>query len=232
MAVELIKARGIDCLVTAPISKEAINLAGYKYNGHTDFLAEVFGKKKEDLVMMLLNKYLKISLVTRHLALNKVSPALNQQAIYQAILITRKALREYFAIKQPRICVAALNPHAGEGGLLGKEEIKLILPAIKRARRLIKNIIGPLPADTAFSLARQSRFSAVIAMYHDQALIPLKILDFASGVNLTLGLDFVRTSPLHGTGFDIAGKNIASPASLIAAINTAVECTANLKKFR
>jgi len=231
-AVELIKRRQIDCLVTAPISKEAINLAGYKYNGHTEFLAKAFNKKKQDLVMMLLNKYIKISLVTRHLALGKVSSALDEKAIYKTILITYKALLDYFAIKHPRICVAALNPHAGEGGLLGKEEIKMIVPAVKRARRLMKNLAGPLPADSAFSAAKQGQFDAVVAMYHDQALIPLKILDFASGVNLTLGLGFVRTSPLHGTGFDIAGKNIASNASLVAALKTAVECTLNLRKVR
>ncbi len=231
-AVQLIKSEAIDCLVTAPISKEAINLAGYKYNGHTEFLAQAFRKKKQDLVMMLLNRYLKISLVTRHLALRGVSSALNREVIYKTIIITHKALVEYFAISQPRICATALNPHAGEGGLLGKEEIKLILPVIKKARRLRKNITGPLPADAAISFAKQGRVDAVIAMYHDQALIPLKILDFESGVNLTLGLDFVRTSPLHGTGFDIAGKNIASPNSLIAAIETAVECTRNLKKIK
>ena len=229
-AVELIKIRRIDCLVTAPISKEAINLAGYKYNGHTEFLARTFGKGKQDLVMMLLNKYLKISLVTRHLALSKVSPTLTQQAIFNTIMITQKALGEYFSINNPSICVTALNPHAGDGGILGNEETKIILPAVQRARRLIKDVIGPLPADTAFSAAKQGRFSAVIAMYHDQALIPLKTLDSRSGVNLTIGLGFVRTSPLHGTGFDIAGKNVASNASLIAAINTAVKCSVNLRK--
>jgi len=138
MAVELIKSRQIDCLVTAPISKEAINLAGYKYNGHTEFLAQAFRKKNKELVMMLLNKYIKVSLVTRHLALNKISSALDKEAIYKTILITYKALGNYFAIRKPWICVVALNPHAGERGLLGREEIKLILPAIKRARRLIK----------------------------------------------------------------------------------------------
>lgn len=231
-SVELIKSKRIDCLVTAPISKEAINLAGYRYNGHTEFLASAFTKEKQDLVMMLLNKYLKISLVTRHLALNRISSALGGEVIYKTILTTDKALRKYFAITQPKICVAALNPHAGESGLLGREEIKLVIPAIKRARRLIKNIIGPMPADSAFFAASRSHFNAVIAMYHDQALIPLKILDFKSGVNLTLGLDFVRTSPLHGTGFDIAGRNIACPDSLIAAIKTAVECTKNLRRFK
>jgi len=231
LGVELIKGKAIDCLVTAPISKEAINLAGYKFNGHTEFLAKEFGKKKEDLVMMLLNKYLKISLVTRHLALSKVSQALDKRVIYKTIMTTCKALKTYFAIKQPRICVAALNPHAGERGLLGREEIRLISPSINRASR-IRNIIGPLPADAAFLAARRGKFNAVIAMYHDQALIPLKILDFDSGVNLTLGLGFVRTSPLHGTGFDIAGKDVANPASLIAAIKTAVECTRNQKRIK
>lgn len=231
-AVGLIKEKQIDCLITAPISKQAINLAGYKYGGHTEFLARAFGKKEQALVMMLLNKYFKISLVTRHLALSKVSPALKQQTIYRAIMVTYKALYRYFAIKNPRLCVAALNPHAGERGLLGKQEINLITPAISRARRLIKNISGPLPADTAMSLAAQGRFNAVIAMYHDQALIPLKLLDFDSGVNLTLGLDFVRTSPLHGTGFDIAAKNIANPNSMISAIKIAVECTKNLNRIK
>jgi 4-hydroxythreonine-4-phosphate dehydrogenase len=231
-AVELVKNEAIDCLVTAPICKEAINLAGYKFNGHTEFLAQAFNKKEQDLVMMLLNRYLKISLVTRHLALNRISPALNQGGIYKTILITHKALAAYFGITQPRICVCALNPHAGEGGLLGKEEINLITPVVRGMRRLRKNVVGPLPVDTAVSLARHSQFDALIAMYHDQALIPLKLLDFDSGVNLTLGLDFVRTSPLHGTGFDIAGKNIANPASLIAAIKTAVECTRNLRKHK
>jgi len=182
------------------------------------------------MVMMLLNRYLKISLVTRHLPISEVSSAIKQTTIYKTIIITHNSLREYFAIKQPRICVVALNPHAGEGGLLGKEEIRMIIPAMKRARPLIKEIIGPLPADTALSKALQGQFDVVIAMYHDQALIPLKILDPESGVNFTLGLDFVRTSPLHGTAFDIAGKNIASNSSLIAAIKTAVECTVTLRK--
>jgi 4-hydroxythreonine-4-phosphate dehydrogenase len=229
-AIELVKNKKIDCLVTAPISKQAINLAGHKYSGHTEFFAHSFGRKEQDLVMMLLNNYLRISLVTRHLALSKVSSALSQEAIYRTIIITHRALRSHFAIKQPRVCVAAFNPHAGEGGLLGKEEIRVIIPAIKKSRRITNNVIGPLPADTAISLAIKRRFDAVIAMYHDQALIPLKTLDFESGVNLTLGLDFIRTSPLHGTGFDIANKNIASPGSLISAIKIAVKCTLNLKR--
>lgn len=234
-AVELIKQGKVDCLVTAPISKEAINLAGYKYSGHTEFLAGAFGKNKEDIVMMLLNKYLKISLVTQHLPLQKIISGLNREAIYKTIIITHRALKEYFTLAYPRICVAALNPHAGEGGLLGDEEIEKILPAIKRAKQLIGSvsspaIFGPLPADSAFSAAKQGRFEAVVAMYHDQALIPLKVLDYESGVNLTLGLGFVRTSPLHGTGFDIAGRNLASCKSLIAAIKTAVECTENSRR--
>lgn len=229
-AVELIKNREIDCLVTAPISKQAVNLAGYRYGGHTEFLARAFGKKSQDLVMMLLNKYLRISLVTRHLALKKISLALSQEAIYKTIVITCAAMRGYFGIAHPRIYVAALNPHAGEGGVLGKEEIEKILPAIKRAKGLTRDILGPLPADSAFSCAKQGKADAVIAMYHDQALIPLKVLDPETGVNLTLGLGFVRTSPLHGTAFDIAGKNIASENSFISAVKTAVECTNNLKR--
>ena len=170
--------------------------------------------------------------MTRHLPLNKVSAALNKGMIYKNIIITYKSLINYFGIISPRICVTALNPHAGEAGLLGKEEIKLIIPAIKKIKRIIKDIDGPLPADRAFSAAKKGYFDAVIAMYHDQALIPLKLTDFESGVNITLGLNFVRTSPLHGTGFDIAGKNIASDASLVSAIETAVRCQRNLKKIK
>jgi len=231
-AVNLIKTKKIDCLVTAPISKQAIKLAGYRYNGHTEFLARAFNRPEQDLVMMLFNRYLKISLVTRHLPLNKVGSSLSRKSIYKTIITTYRALGKYFAIKQPVICVAALNPHAGEGGLLGREEAKIILPAIKKAKRIVKKIIGPIPIDTAVSDASQGQFDAVIAMYHDQALIPLKILDFHSGVNITLGLNFVRTSPLHGTAFDIAGKNIASNSSLVSAIKTAVKCTLNLRKTK
>ncbi len=229
-AVELIKNREIDCLVTAPISKQAINLAGYRYGGHTEFLARAFGKKSQDLVMMLLNKYIRATLVTRHLALKEISPALSRQTIYKTIVITYLALKGYFGIARPKICVAALNPHAGEGGLLGREEMERIRPAITKARIIVKDVFGPLPADSAYLKAKQGAFDAVVAMYHDQVLIPLKLLDPESGVNLTLGLGFVRTSPLHGTGFDIAGKNIASDASFVSALRTAVECTNNLRK--
>ncbi|MFH1578275.1 MAG: 4-hydroxythreonine-4-phosphate dehydrogenase PdxA [Candidatus Omnitrophota bacterium] len=229
-ALLLLRQKKIDCLVTAPISKEAINMAGYNYNGHTEFLARSYKKQKEDVVMMLLNKYLKIGLVTRHIALSNVSYALNQGAICRAIIATHRALKGYFAIACPKICVAALNPHAGEGGLLGRDEIEVIVPAVKKVKQSIKGIYGPLPADTAFSYAKKGCFDAVVAMYHDQAIIPLKVLDFDSGVNLTLGLGFVRTSPLHGTGFDIAGKNASNSASLINAIKTAVKCTVNLRK--
>ncbi|MBL7081123.1 MAG: 4-hydroxythreonine-4-phosphate dehydrogenase PdxA [Candidatus Omnitrophica bacterium] len=230
IAVDLIKKRQIDCLVTAPISKESINAAGFKYSGQTEFFAQVFGKKKEDILMFLLNKYLKISLASRHLPLCNVGSYLNKNLVYKAIIATFKTLKLYFAIAQPRICVCALNPHAGEAGLLGKEEIEIIKPAIKKAAQRIGEIIGPLPADTAFSLARQKRFDAVVAMYHDQALVPLKITDFASGVNLTFGLDVVRTSPLHGTAFDIAGANIARTDSFVSALKTAIQCTLNQKR--
>lgn len=231
-AVRLIRNGQIDCLVTAPISKEAINLAGYRYNGHTEFLAEALGKKAYDLTMMLLNRYLKICLVTRHLPLSKVSRMLNEELIYKTIVVTHDALVNFFAIRKPKICVAALNPHAGEGGMLGSEEMDKIIPAVKRAAKLIGQISGPLPADVAFHYAREGHFSAIVAMYHDQALIPLKVTDFNSGVNLTLGLDVVRTSPLHGTGFDIAGRNIANCVSLTSAVKTAVECLRNLRRIK
>lgn len=228
-AAQLIKNKQIDCLVTAPLSKASINLAGYKYSGHTEFLARAFHKTKFDLTMLLLNRYLKVGLVTRHIALKEVSRSLSRKAVYKTIIATHAALKNYFNIPCPRISVAAFNPHAAESGLLGAEEKNKILPAIKAARKRLGYLCGPLPADTAFLAASNGRADAVVAMYHDQALIPLKILCTETGVNLTLGLDFVRTSPLHGTAFDIAGKDIASAASFVAAIRTAVECTQNVR---
>lgn len=227
-AIELIKNKEVDCLVTAPISKEATSLAGFKWIGHSEYLAYSFDV--EDIAMMLANRYIKTSLVTRHLPLEKVPFQLDKNKIYKVILLTYRALKEWFAIKEPRLAVCGLNPHASDGGLIGKEEKEIITPAINMAKNKIKHIEGPLPSDTAFLKAKNKVYDSVVAMYHDQALIPLKVLDFNSGVNITLGLPFVRTSPLHGTGFDIAGTGVACPDSLIEAIRTAVKCTLNLKK--
>lgn len=229
-ALELVKNNEIHCLVTCPVSKEAINLAGFdNFSGHTEYLAARTNIKY--FVMMLLNKKLKISLVTRHIPLKDVSSRLNPDKIYQTILLTYRSLKELFLIKNPRIAVCGLNPHASDNGLFGGEENKIIRPALMRLKEIIRNVDGPLPADIAVLKTAQKKYDCVIAMYHDQALIPLKLLDGYRGVNLTLGLWFIRTSPLHGTAFDIAGKfNLANPTSLIEAIRLAVRCTLNQKK--
>lgn len=226
-ANELIKEGYLDCLVTCPISKEAVKLSGFKFPGHTEYLADMAGVR--DFVMMLMNKHLKVSLATRHIPLKEVCRKLDSDSIYRTIIITADSIRKLFGIKNPRIAVCGVNPHASDGGVLGKEEDEVIAPAVTRARRARNAVIGPLPCDSVFLSAVNGKYDAVIAMYHDQALIPLKTTDFDTGVNITLGLPYVRTSVLHGTAFDIAGKNIANPNSLIEAIKVAVVCAQNLK---
>ncbi|MCX5710290.1 MAG: 4-hydroxythreonine-4-phosphate dehydrogenase PdxA [Candidatus Omnitrophica bacterium] len=229
-AIDLIKNKKIDCLVTCPVSKEAINLAGFRFQGHTEYLARAFGAK--NYVMMLLNQELKFSLITRHIPLNKVSGALNSKMILDNVRVTLSGLRRLFAIKKPRLVFCGLNPHASDNGVIGREESVLIRPAIKKIERELRiSIDGPLSADVAVSKAYAKEYDCVMAMYHDQALIPLKLTGKYSGVNLTLGLPFVRTSPLHGTAFDIASRpERASPDSLIEAIKLAIKCASNLKK--
>ena len=220
MALELIAAGEAGALVTAPVNKSSIQKSGIPdFRGHTEYLAGSF--KIKNFAMMFVGKDLKVTLVSRHIPLRCVPEILNPGMIYNAISLTHKYLREYFRIRSPRIAVCGLNPHAGEGGAFGDEEKKIICPAIKKASNLFGNIYGPIPADAAFHDALRKKYDAVIAMYHDQALAPFKMLYFDSGVNLTLGLPFIRTSPDHGTAFNIAGKGIANPASMIEAIRLA-----------
>ncbi len=233
-ALELMKKKEIECLVTCPISKEAINLAGFSYSGHTEYLAKHTGTK--EYAMLLLNKNLKISLVTRHIPLKEVSSKINKDALYKTIFLTCRGLKQLFGIGNPRVIICGLNPHASDNGLIGEEENRIIKPVLEELKTKFKmRIDGPVSADSAIFKANMGEYDAVVAMYHDQALIPLKLNDNNSGVNLTLGLPFVRTSPLHGTAFDIARggpKNFsrANPNSLIEAIALAVRCTLNLKK--
>lgn len=231
LALEFFKKNKIDCLVTCPISKEAINLAGAKFNGHTEYLAKRTGSNR--LVMMLLNDRLRFSLATRHVALKEVSKKFTGKNLEENISATVGGLRTLFSIKRPKIVICGVNPHASDNGLIGTEEQNIIIPVIKSLRRKIKDatIVGPLSADMAIFQAAQGNFDCVIAAYHDQALIPLKLTGFDSGVNLTLGLPFVRTSPLHGTAFDISAKpGLANPSSLVSAIKLAIQCTLNQKK--
>lgn len=227
-AMELIKNKEIDCLVTCPISKEAINLAGCRFPGHTEYLAEKTAVK--DFVMLLLSRELKIALVTGHIPLSAVPGAITEDSIYKTILLTFESLKRFFLIKRPRMVVCGLNPHASDNGLIGSQDIRIIKPAVQKASLKLKYVFGPLSSDWAILKTRQKEFDCAVAMYHDQALIPLKLCGWKNGVNMTLGLPFVRTSPLHGTAFDIAGKGKADPSSLIEAIRLAVKCTRNLRK--
>lgn len=228
-ALELFKDGRIDCLVTCPISKEAINRAGFIYSGHTEYFAQRLACP--DTVMMLLNKDLKFSLVTRHIPFKSVPSALSAKILSRVIKTTYQALKELFLLKAPRLIVCGLNPHASDNGLIGKEENRIIKPALRQLLNSLPALSGPLPAEVAIRLASLKNYDCVIALYHDQAMIPLKLSGDKTGVNLTLGLPFIRTSPLHGTAFDIAqDAQLADPASLIAAIRMAVRCTRNLKK--
>jgi 4-hydroxythreonine-4-phosphate dehydrogenase len=228
-ATRLIGLGSAQALVTGPISKERLQRGGYPYVGHTDFLADLCGVK-EDFTMMLANERLRISLVTTHLALKDVPRALTRPRLRRAVLQTERHLRTWWGIRKPRIAVAALNPHAGEAGILGKEEIRVIEPELKALRVKTRGravIDGPLPADTLFAqhvLAKpKNRYDAVVCMYHDQGLIPVKLLDFPRTVNVTLGLPLVRTSVDHGVAFDIAGQGIADPSSFESAVDLAID---------
>jgi 4-hydroxythreonine-4-phosphate dehydrogenase len=218
--IDLALRGDIDALVTGPIHKEAIHLAGYRYQGHTELLAEKTGV--QDYAMMLMGGPIRVILVTTHLALREVPGALNKDAIYSKITLANSAMVD-LGFERPRIAVAGLNPHGGEGGLFGDEEKRIISPAVSRAQRAGINASGPLPPDTVFYQAYRKRFDAVVCMYHDQGLIPLKMIAFEKGVNVTLGLPIVRTSVDHGTAFDIAGKGLASPESLIEAVKIAIQ---------
>ncbi|MFA5176679.1 MAG: 4-hydroxythreonine-4-phosphate dehydrogenase PdxA [Candidatus Omnitrophota bacterium] len=229
-ALELLKNKEIDCLVTAPISKEAINKAGFKYGGHTEYFLKK--TRAKEVVMLLLNDRLKFSLVTRHIPVGKVPRALTKEKLYNNILITYRSLQKLFGIKKPRLVVCGLNPHASDNGVIGAEENRIIKPVLKKLRSSLRvDIDGPLSADAAIARAAAGDYDCVIAIYHDQALIPLKLTGKDSGVNMTLGLPFVRTSPLHGTAFDIAKTPaLANPASMIAAIKLAIKCASCQKK--
>jgi 4-hydroxythreonine-4-phosphate dehydrogenase len=218
-AVRLAMAGRIGAVVTNPIHKASLYAAGFRHPGHTEFLAELAGGARP--VMMLACEELRVVPVTVHLALGEAVRALTRDAIVTCGRITAAALERDFGIGRPRLAVAGLNPHAGESGHLGREEIELIEPAVRELRADGIAADGPFPADSLFHAAARRRFDAALCMYHDQALIPLKTIDFDGGVNATLGLPFVRTSPDHGTAFDIAGQGKANARSLIAALDMA-----------
>jgi len=212
-------------LVTNPINKEALYRAGFRHPGHTEYLAELAGPGAT-AVMMLACPELRVVPVTIHLALRQAIEALSSAMIVAAGRVTHAALMRDFGVAAPVIAVAGLNPHAGEGGSLGREDLDIVMPAVGELRALGIDARGPLAADTMFHAAARRGYDAALCMYHDQALIPIKTIDFDGGVNVTLGLPFIRTSPDHGTAFDIAGQGIARPDSLIAALKLAAEMAA------
>ncbi|WP_171207309.1 MULTISPECIES: 4-hydroxythreonine-4-phosphate dehydrogenase PdxA [unclassified Ruegeria] len=218
--VALTQSGAASALCTAPIHKKAlIDGAGFAYPGHTEFLAALAGCDR--VVMMLACDALRVVPTTIHIALSDVPKALTPDLLRDTLEITARGLRRQFGIKHPRLAVAGLNPHAGEGGKMGQEELGWIAPLLADVHIENATVTGPHPADTMFHAAARSRYDAAIAMYHDQALIPIKTLDFDRGVNITLGLPFIRTSPDHGTALDIAGQGIANPTSLIEALKRA-----------
>ena len=224
-AVALVQSGQAAAVCTAPIHKKALqDGAGFGFPGHTEFLAHLAGVDRA--VMLLACDMLRVVPVTIHIPLDRVAATLSADLLADTIRITAAALIRDFGIVAPRIAVAGLNPHAGEGGAMGRAEIDLIIPVLTAMRATGLTILGPLPADTMFHARAREHYDVAICMYHDQALIPIKTLDFDGGVNVTLGLPFVRTSPDHGTAFDIAGKGVAKPDSLIAALRLAAQLAA------
>ena len=217
-ATRMALAGEADGIVTAPIDKAALLAGGYDYPGHTEMLAALTGR---DVAMMLASDRLRVVLATTHIPLREVPEALTQEAIISAAFITRRGLQEWFDIEEPRIALCAMNPHAGDGGRFGREDDLLLRPAANAA-----DILGPLPADTVFVRAMRGEFDAVIAPYHDVGMTAINVASFGSALNVTLGLPFVRTSPYHGTAIDIAGKGLADPGSMKAAIRLAIQVAA------
>lgn len=229
-AVDLCTKGQIEAMVTCPLNKALMNKAGYNFQGHTQLISHL--TDTEDYVMMLAGEKLRVTLVTIHCALKDVPRNINCENILKTIIITASALQKDFGIQKPRIAVAALNPHAGEEGLFGDEEELIIRPAVQQAMEKGYDVSGPLPADTLYPKAVSNEFDAVVNMYHDQGLIPLKLLHFSDGVNVTLGLPIVRTSVDHGTAYDIAGKGIADYRSLRAAVIMAARMALNRRRHK
>lgn len=215
-AVQLVRAGDVDAIVTGPAEKYALHLAGYRYPGHTEWLAALAGDV--DVAMMLAAEAMRVVLVTTHVPLSRVTQLLTTQLVVRIGRVTLRALRDWFGIAEPRLAVCAVNPHAGEGGLFGDEDTTVLVPAAQQL-----GAAGPLPADTVFLKASRGEFDAVLAPYHDVGMTAIKMAAFGSAVNVTLGLPFVRTSPDHGTAFDIAGKGIADPSSMRKAVALAIE---------
>ena len=228
LAVGLARSGAASGLVTGPVSKSRLYAVGFAHPGQTEFVAERCGVAGDLIAMMLAGPSLRVIPVTTHIPLGAVAEALTTDLIAAKGRAAIRGLQRQFGIERPRLAVAGLNPHAGEGGALGREEIDIVAPAIERLRDEGHEVSGPHPPDIMFSAQRRAGYDAALCMYHDQGLIPLKTLHFEEGINVTLGLPIVRTSPDHGTAFDIAGQDRADPRAMIAAIRTAGECARRL----
>lgn len=224
-AVELCLKVRAEAMVTAPLSKEALNLAGYNFPGQTEMIALL--SRSQRVAMMLVSKSMRVGLITIHVGIKSIPEHLSKEKIIEKILTINDSLKKDFCVKKPHIAVLALNPHAGEKGLMGTEDDELVLPAIQELKSKGVDVEGPFPADAFFGKQSHKKYAAVIAMYHDQGLIPLKMSSFGKGVNFSAGLNIVRTSPDHGTAYDIAGKGKANVSSIIEAIKLAVTISKN-----
>lgn len=228
-ATEDLKAGHIHAIVTAPINKNNIQSEEFKFPGHTEYFTEAFDSKES--LMFLVSDVLRVGVVTGHIPLGRVRGAITQEKITQKLNLMFTSLVEDFGIQKPKIAVLGLNPHAGEDGLLGNEEKEVISPVLEQFRKKGNLVFGPFPADGFFGNAQFKHYDAVLAMYHDQGLIPFKYISFENGVNFTAGLSVVRTSPDHGTAYDIAGKNVAKETSMLEAIFTAIDVVRNRKEI-
>lgn len=227
-AVELCKSGRADAMVTAPVSKEALNLAGYNFPGQTEMIALL--SRSQRVAMMLVSDQMRVGLVTIHTALRNAADHITKEKIIEKVSIVHDALKNNYQIKTPRIAVLALNPHAGEQGLIGKEEQEIITPALNKLKHVGLIVDGPFSADAFFGTRAYKTYDAIVAMYHDQGLIPLKMSSFGKGVNFSAGLNIIRTSPDHGTAYDIAGKGKANISSMVEAIKLAVKFHSNSTK--
>ncbi len=227
-AVEALKKGEIDVLVTAPFDKKSIQSEEFEFPGHTDYLAQELEGKA---LMFMITDELKVGLVTDHVPLKYVAGQVTKEKIKEKVEVMEQSLKKDFGIEKPRIALLGLNPHCGDGGIIGTEEISVIEPAIEEMKAEDKLVFGPYPADSFFGSENYRKFDAVLAMYHDQGLIPFKTLSFGKGVNYTAGLDKIRTSPDHGTAYDIAGKNIAKPDSFREAVYKAIDIYRKRKEY-
>lgn len=228
-AVRDYKQNAIDAIVTAPINKYAMKQSGFPHPGHTEYLSEQF-KSGKNLMMMVSNE-MKMALVTNHLPLGEVAKTITKELVQEKLMTLEHSLKQDFGLEKPSIAVLGLNPHAGDDGSIGTEDEEILRPVIIAAKKKGMNVMGPYPADGFFGSSTHNKFDAILGMYHDQGLVPFKALSFGNGVNFTSGLPLIRTSPDHGTAYDIVGKDLADPASLRTAIYTALDIIKSRKEY-